>query len=171
MSIIKHYQWKCFSIEEQPHLLPDGREIPYTSIKHPGAVVIVPIDHNGDLVLVHQYRPAVSQWLFEFPAGTIETEEDIFICAQRELAEETNLAASQWQPIGQLLPVPSFCDEIQYLYVAKELSATQGELDDDEIINVVTLSVAEVEQKIAANQIQDNKTLAAFLKARILGFI
>ncbi|WP_279146890.1 NUDIX hydrolase [Photobacterium carnosum] len=171
MNIIKHYQWKCFSIEEQPHLLPDGREIPFTSIKHPGAVIIIPIDSNGDLILVHQYRPAVSQWLFEFPAGTLEAKEDIFGCAQRELAEETKLEASQWQPLGQLLPVPSFCDEIQYLYVAQGLSATDGELDDDEIINVVTLSVSEVEQKIADNQIQDNKTLAAFLKARILGFI
>ena len=171
MNIIKHYQWKCFSIEEQPHLLPDGRKIPFTSIKHPGAVIIIPIDSNGDLILVHQYRPAVSQWLFEFPAGTLEAKEDIFGCAQRELAEETNLAASQWHPLGQLLPAPSFCDEIQYLYVAQGLSATDGELDDDEIINVVTLSVSEVEQKIADNQIQDNKTLAAFLKARILGFI
>ena len=171
MRIIKHYQWKCFSIEEQAHLLPDGRKISCTSIKHPGAVIIIPIDSNGDLVLVHQYRPAVSQWLFEFPAGTLEAKEDIFGCAQRELAEETNLAASQWHPLGQLLPAPSFCDEIQYLYVAQGLSATDGELDDDEIINVVTLSVSEVEQKIADNQIQDNKTLAAFLKARILGFI
>ncbi|WP_420812743.1 NUDIX hydrolase [Photobacterium phosphoreum] len=171
MNIIKHYQWKCFSIEEQPHLLPDGREISYTSIKHPGAVIIVPIDSNGDLVLVHQYRPAVNQWLFEFPAGTLEANEDIFVCAQRELAEETNLAASQWQPLGHLLPVPSFCDEIQYLYVAQGLSPTQGVLDDDEIINVVTLSVNDVEKKIVNNEIQDNKTLAAFLKARLLSFI
>lgn len=171
MSKKTHYQWKCFSIEEQPHVLPDGREIAFTTIKHPGAVIIIPIDSDGNLILVHQYRPAVGQWLFEFPAGTLEPQEDIFICAQRELAEETNLAAQTWQHIGELLPVPSFCNEIQHLYVAKELSVTQGELDDDEIIEVVRLSVTEVEQKIINNDIQDNKTLSAFLKARLLGLI
>ncbi|OBU16217.1 ADP-ribose pyrophosphatase [Photobacterium aquimaris] len=171
MTIITHYQWKCFSIEEQPHLLPDGREIAFTTLIHPGAVIIIPIDSDGNLVMVHQYRPAVKQWLLEFPAGTIEPNEDILISAQRELAEETNLAAKQWHALGELLPVPGFCDEIQYLYVVKELTPTQGELDDDEIMDVVTFSVAEIEQKIIDNQIQDNKTLAAFLKARLLGFI
>lgn len=169
--IIKHYQWKCFSIEEQQQTLPDGREISFTTLIHPGAVVIIPIDSNGDLVMVHQYRPAIKQWLLEFPAGTIEPNENILHSAQRELAEETNLAAQQWHALGELLPAPGFCDEIQYLYVVKDLTPTQGELDDDEIIDVVTLSVNEIEQKIASNNIQDNKTLAAFLKARILGFI
>lgn len=171
MTIIKHYQWKCFSIEEQSHTLPDGREMAFTTLTHPGAVVIIPIDSNGNLVMVHQYRPAVKQWLLEFPAGTIEPNENILVSAQRELAEEANLAAQQWHALGELLPAPGFCDEIQYLYVVKDLTPTQGELDDDEIMDVVTFSVAEVEQKMASNAIKDNKTLAAFLKARLLGFI
>ncbi|WIH24646.1 NUDIX hydrolase [Photobacterium damselae] len=163
-----HYQWKCFSIDEEQHQLPDGRTIPFTTIKHPGAVVIIPIDRNGDLILVHQYRPAIKQWIYEFPAGTLEDKENILACAQRELAEEAKLQAQNWQSLGELLPVPGFCDEIQYLFLAQELSEANGELDDDEIMDVVTLSITEFERKIAANQIQDNKTIAAYCKAKAM---
>lgn len=164
-------QWKCFSVEEEPHQFPNHKSITFTTIKHPGAVVIIPINAHGELVLVHQYRPAIGQWILEFPAGTLEPEEDIFRCAQRELAEETHLKAAHWQALGTLLPVPSFCDEIQYLYVATELSDTVGELDDDEVIDVVTMTIATFEQKVRDNTIQDNKTLAAFFKARLAGYL
>lgn len=164
-------QWKCFSVEQQKQTLPDGREIEFTTVKHPGAVVIVPVTDDGDLVMVHQYRPAIQQWILEFPAGTLESHEEILACAQRELAEEVQLQASQWQNIGQLLPVPGFCDEVQYLYLAKGLSASKGELDDDEIIEVVTIPVAEFEKKVASNEIQDAKTLAAFMKARVMNLL
>jgi len=161
-------QWKCFSVEQASQTLPDGRDIEFTTVKHPGAVVIVPITANGDLVMVHQYRPAIHKWILEFPAGTLEKQEDILTCAKRELAEEVQLQASQWQVLGELLPVPGFCDEVQHLYLAKGLSNSDGELDEDEIIEVVTLSIAEFEAKVAANEIQDAKTLAAFLKARMM---
>ncbi len=171
MSSKIHYQWKYFSVEEQEHLLPNNKQVNFTTIKHPGAVVIIPINSQGHIVLVNQYRPAIKQWILEFPAGTLEPNEDVFECAKRELAEEVNSKADSWQSLGELLPVPSFCDEIQYLFVATDLTPTIGELDDDEIIEVVTLSVQQVEQKIAQNEIQDNKTLAAFLKARIAGYL
>ncbi|MCG3886378.1 NUDIX hydrolase [Photobacterium leiognathi] len=130
MSSKIHYQWKCFSVEEQEHLLPNNKQVNFTTIKHPGAVVIIPINSQGHIVLVNQYRPAIKQWILEFPAGTLEPNEDVFECAKRELAEEVNLKAESWQSLGELLPVPSFCDEIQ-----------------------------------------DNKTLAAFLKARLAGYL
>ncbi|WP_305813880.1 NUDIX hydrolase [Photobacterium leiognathi] len=172
MSSKIHYQWKCFSIEEQAHLLPNNKQVNFTTIKHPGAVVIIPINSQGHIVLVNQYRPAIKQWILEFPAGTLEPNEDVFECAKRELAEEVNLKADSWQSLGELLPVPFVAfDEIQYLFVATDLTPTIGELDDDEIIEVVTLSVQQVEQKIAQNEIQDNKTLAAFLKARLAGYL
>ena len=164
-------QWKCFSVEEHEHVLPNKKQVTFTSIKHPGAVVIIPINSQGHLVLVNQYRPAIKQWILEFPAGTLEPEEDIFLCAKRELAEETNLKAESWQSLGELLPVPSFCDEIQHLFVATDLAPTIGQLDDDEIIEVVTLSVTELEKRIVNNEIKDNKTLSAFLKARLAGLL
>lgn len=161
-------QWKCFSVEQASQTLPDGRNIEFTTVRHPGAVVIIPVNDNGELIMVKQYRPAIKKWILEFPAGTLEDSENILACAQRELAEEVQLQAQQWQDIGQLLPVPGFCDEVQYLYLATGLSASYGELDDDEIIEVVSLPVAEFEAKVACNEIQDAKTLAAFMKARMM---
>lgn len=161
-------KWKCFSVEQATQTLPDGRNIEFTTVKHPGAVVIVPVTDSGDLVMVHQYRPAIQKWILEFPAGTLENQEEILPCAKRELAEEVQLQASQWQDLGELLPVPGFCDEVQYLFLAKGLSESDGELDDDEIIEVVTLSIEEFEAKVANSEIQDAKTLSAFLKARLL---
>ncbi|PSU47377.1 ADP-ribose pyrophosphatase [Photobacterium frigidiphilum] len=165
------YQWKCFSIEQEQHQLPDGRNIEFTTVKHPGAVIIVPINQCGELVLVHQYRPAIKQWILEFPAGTLESKEDILNCAKRELAEEVNLKAESWQSLGELLPVPGFCDEVQYLFLAQGLSETAGELDDDEVIEVVTMSVNEFEQKVLNNEIQDGKTLATYLKIKMMGIV
>ncbi|OLQ71296.1 ADP-ribose pyrophosphatase [Photobacterium proteolyticum] len=161
-------QWKCFSVEQATHSLPDGRQIDFTTVKHPGAVVILPVTNNGELVMVRQYRPAIQKWILEFPAGTLESQEDILSCAKRELAEEVQLKAELWQDLGELLPVPGFCDEVQYLFFAKGLTECTGELDDDEIIEVITLSVNDFEMKVASGEIQDAKTLSTFFKARML---
>lgn len=118
--------------------------------------------------MVRQYRPAIQKWILEFPAGTLESQEDILSCAKRELAEEVQLKADQWQDLGELLPVPGFCDEVQYLFFAKGLTECTGELDDDEIIEVITLSVNDFEMKVASGEIQDAKTLSTFFKARML---
>ncbi|KKC99702.1 NUDIX hydrolase [Photobacterium halotolerans] len=164
-------QWKGFSVEQGTHLLPDGRDITFTTVRHPGAVVIVPVTAHGELVLLRQYRPAIGRWILEFPAGTLEKGEDIACCAKRELAEETQLAASDWQALGELLPVPGFCDEVQHVFLAKNLSPAQGELDSDEILEVVTLTVNTFLEKVSRNEIQDAKTLAVFLKLQVMGLI
>ncbi|WP_299013126.1 NUDIX hydrolase [uncultured Photobacterium sp.] len=164
-------QWKCFSVEQAQQTLPDGREVEFTTVKHPGAVVIIPVNQYGELVMVNQYRPAIKQWILEFPAGTLEDQENILECAKRELAEEVQLAATEWQSLGELLPVPGFCDEVQYIYHAQGLSDCHGELDEDEVIEITTLSVSEFEEKIATNQIQDAKTIATFFKAKMMKLI
>ncbi|MEJ2764914.1 NUDIX hydrolase [Photobacterium sp. MCCC 1A19761] len=164
-------QWKCFSVEQTTQTLPDGREVEFTTVKHPGAVVILPLTEDDELVMVHQYRPAIGRWILEFPAGTLEPNEDLHACAKRELAEEVQLEATQWHDMGELLPVPGFCDEVQHLYLAKALTPCPGAPDEDEVIEVVRLSRAEFEQKVANNTIQDAKTLAAYFKARMMNLI
>ncbi|KDM89641.1 NUDIX hydrolase [Photobacterium galatheae] len=162
-------QWKAFSVEQSEHQLPDGRNITFTTVRHPGAVVIAPVTKTGELILLRQYRPAIGRWIIEFPAGTLEKGETLQACAMRELAEEANLAAAQWQSLGELLPVPGFCDEVQHLFLAKDLSPAEGTLDADEILEVFTMSVDTFLEKVAANEIQDAKTLAVFLKMQVLG--
>ena len=164
-------QWKCFSVEQSQHTLPDGRKIDFTTVKHPGAVIIVPVDESGNLVMLNQYRPAIGGWILEFPAGTLETDEDILGCAQRELAEETQLSARHWHNLGELFPVPGFCDEVQYLFMATHLKASQAQCDDDEIFEVVKMTPTEFLSKVAENEIKDAKTLAAFLKVQAMGLL
>ncbi|MGB7996330.1 NUDIX hydrolase [Photobacterium halotolerans] len=164
-------QWKGFSVEQGTHQLPDGRDITFTTVRHPGAVVIVPVTAHGELVLLRQYRPAIGRWILEFPAGTLEKGEEIAYCAKRELAEETQLAASEWLALGELLPVPGFCDEVQHVFLAKGLSPAEGDLDADEILEVVTMTVEAFTEKVVSNEIQDAKTLAVFLKLQVMGLI
>ncbi len=166
------YQWKGISLTEEPVTLPDGRTIEHTTIKHPGAAVIIPVMDNGDLVLVHQFRPSLKKWLLELPAGTREAQEDALTCAQRELEEETGYSAAEFIPLGQVTPMAGCCDEIQHLYVAKGLKKTaRYQCDDDEVIEVVTFNQAQLEEKIVAGDISDAKTIACLYKARLCGYL
>ncbi|TBT55046.1 NUDIX hydrolase [Vibrio parahaemolyticus] len=166
------HKWKQISLVEEDVQLPTGQVISHTTIHHPGAAVILPIAANGDIVLVNQFRPSLNKWLLELPAGTREGEEDPLCCAQRELEEETGFSADKFTPLGQVTPLAGFCDEIQYLFVAEHLAKTNRyECDDDEVIEVVTLSRGQLEEKIIDGTITDAKTIACLSKARLCGYI
>lgn len=166
------HSWKNIQLTVENHQLPTGKMISHTSIEHPGAAVIIPILNNGDIVLVNQYRPSLNKWLLEIPAGTMEKGEDPMLCAKRELKEETGYEALHWQNLGQITPLAGFCDEIQHLFLAKNLSEPSAtNLDDDELMSVITLSLSEIEQKIINNDITDAKTIACISKAKLLGLI
>jgi ADP-ribose pyrophosphatase len=140
-------------------------------VEHSGAVVIVPILPDGRLVLVYQYRHAVSQSILEFPAGTLEENEEAIDCAQREIVEEVGYAAAQWTSLGTLLPAPGFCDEVLHVFLANKLSTQVVSADDDEIIEVRLMSVDEVLRGIVEGDIVDAKTIAAFCRAKLGGFL
>jgi ADP-ribose pyrophosphatase len=151
--------------------LPDGRKLCKHSVRHPGAVVIIPRQQDGSLLMVHQYRHAVGKHLLEFPAGTLEPTEPPLACAQRELIEEVGHRAGHWRELGTILPAPGFCDEIQHCFLAENLTPEAGELDEDEFIEVRVTTVADLETAIAEMHISDGKTLALFARARALGAI
>ncbi|WP_283131730.1 NUDIX hydrolase [Enterovibrio norvegicus] len=165
------YAWKRFTLEESTHTLPNGVITNHITLEHPGAVLILPVANDGKLVLLKQYRPSIRRWIYEFPAGTLESSESPSVCAVRELAEEASLQAEEWHTIGESLPAPGFCNETQYLFVAKLLSPCEAEMDEDEVIEVVHFSVEEVTSMIANNKIQDSKTIVAFCRAQLLGLI
>lgn len=169
MSKIIH-QWKAISLIEIPVGLPTGKTVVHTMIKHPGASVILPINDNNEIIIVNQFRPSLNKWLLELPAGTIDAGEKPLECAQRELEEETGYSAEEWVELGQVTPMAGFCDEIQHLFVAKQLSKTNRlACDDDEVIEVLTLSLSEVEKKIISGEISDAKTIACLSKAKLCG--
>jgi ADP-ribose pyrophosphatase len=166
------HSWKGMTLTEQSVTLPSGETILHTSLLHPGAVIILPMTQNNEIIFLRQYRPSLQQWLLELPAGTIEANEAPLACAQRELGEETGYHAESWEHIGKLVPAVGFCNEIQHLYIATNLSVTTGfQCDDDEIIEVFTLSPIQVQQKIASGEIFDSKTIACFVKAQLCGHL
>ncbi|MBU2896223.1 NUDIX hydrolase [Vibrio hepatarius] len=166
------HTWKGISLQELKTTLPSGRVITHTTISHPGAAVILPILPNGNIMLVNQYRPSVRKWLLELPAGTVEKNEPVELCAVRELAEETGYHAETMISLGQVTPLPGFCDEIQHLFIAKGLSEVQQLMcDDDEVIEVVCFPFAEIEKKIIDGEITDAKTIACLSKAKLCEYI
>ncbi|MDF9388938.1 NUDIX hydrolase [Vibrio sp. B1-2] len=166
------HTWKTISLVQEDVTLPTGKSIEHTTIVHPGAAVILPITEQGDIILINQFRPSLKKWLLELPAGTLEKGELPAECAHRELEEETGYSASELITLGQVTPLAGFCDEIQHLFVAKQLSRTARlSCDDDEVIEVVTLSIQELEQKIITGQITDSKTIACLSKAKLCGYL
>lgn len=166
------HAWKGIALVEESVSLPNGKNITHTTISHPGAAVILPIDEQGRITVVNQYRPSLKKWLIELPAGTLEVGEPIEACAHRELEEETGFSAQSMISLGQVTPLAGFCDEIQYLFVAKQLSKTaRFQCDEDEVIEVLSLSVEQLEQKIINGDITDAKTIACLSKAKLCGYI
>lgn len=166
------HQWKSISLIEEDVLLPTGKTVTHTTIAHPGAAVILPITADDQIVLVNQFRPSLKKWFIELPAGTIEVGESPLNCAQRELEEETGYSSNHFIELGQFTPLAGFCDEIQYLFIASHLTKTARlNCDDDEVIEVLTLPVQEVEQKIKDGEITDSKTIACLYKAKLCGYL
>ncbi len=145
-----------------------GRHI---TIRHPGAAVILPCRADGTLLVIRQYRHALRQFLFEFPAGTLEKGEAPLDCAQRELAEETGYQAEQWEPLGQLHPAAGFCNEIQYCFFATGLSPCVAEPDADELIELVPMTREAVAQAILDGTMTDGKSIGIYTRAKLRGLL
>lgn len=163
------YRCRTFSVVRERIVLPSGREAEKSIVRHPGAVVIVPIDAQGNFVLESQYRHPLRETILEFPAGTLDPGEEPIACAKRELREELGLVATDWRPLGVLYPAPGFCDEIQHLFVARGLSESPGEKDEDEVIEPIILSREDVEKAIINGQLRDAKSIAAFTRLWLSG--
>jgi ADP-ribose pyrophosphatase len=167
MNITRH-RWKGIALVEQTLTLPNQKEIVHTCIQHPGAAVILPVTSTGEIVLVKQYRPSIQSWILELPAGTLELNEQPLAAAKRELQEETGYTAADWQALGVMLPLVGFCDEKQHLFVASDASLSHPlNLDDDELIEVVTMTLADIEQAIATGAIVDSKTIGLIYKSKL----
>ncbi len=141
------------------------------TVKHPGAIVVIPQLANGNLLLIKQYRSSINQQILEFPAGTLEKGESPLACVKREVKEEVSMEAQEFIELGKLVPTPGFCDEIQYCYLARKLQPCNCSPEEDEIIEVQEMSVAEVKDQIKKNNLFDAKSIAIFTKALLLGLI
>lgn len=172
MSQITIHKWKNIQLIEEDAQLPNGATVRHTTIAHPGAAVILPITSDNKIVLLKQFRPSLKKWILELPAGTIENNEQPIECAYRELAEETGFQANQLHSLGQCTPLAGFCDEIQHLFVARDLVSLKSlNLDADEVIEVLTADLQTIEQWIREDKITDSKTIACLSKAKLCGYL
>ena len=159
---------RSFLVEERILEVPQVGQITRHVVLHNGAVVILAITDNHEVVLVRQYRHAVEQWLLELPAGTLEVGESPRLCAERELSEEAGFGASQWSELGEIYPAPGFCSERQFLFLARGLFSRKLDADQDEIIEVIKMPLVRVHQAMLDGTIRDAKTLALLARAALL---
>jgi ADP-ribose pyrophosphatase len=162
----KVFSGKVFSVEQLTLALPGGKTHVYELLTHPGAVTIVPVDDDGNILFVSQYRVGVGKDLLELPAGTLSAGEKPLACAEREVREETGMAARTMQKIGEFYLAPGYSSEYQYIYLATGLYPAPLQGDEDEFLNLVKIPVDQVYQMAEAGELYDAKTLAALLLAR-----
>jgi ADP-ribose pyrophosphatase len=157
---------RAFLIRRDYLKTPDGRETKLDIIEHGGSVIIVPVDKDGNLLFVRQYRHAAAQDLLELPAGTLEEGEDPAVCAAREIREETGFAADKIEKIGDFYLAPGYSTEFMHVYLAQELRHDPLEADADEFLSVETIPYAKAIQMAERGEMPDAKSLAALLLAK-----
>ena len=147
--------------------LPDGHLAWREHIVHPGAVMIVPIADDGQLVVERQHRYPLDHVLLEFPAGKLDPNETTLDCARRELLEETGYTAREWAYAGRLHNAPAYSNEFIEIWFARGLVAGAQALDDGEFLEVLTLSESELFAQSASGRLTDAKTMVALLKLQL----
>lgn len=165
MSSRRIYQGRVVDLRLDDVTLPNGRSITLEVVHHPGAAAIVAIDARDEVTLLRQWRHAAGGYIWEVPAGTLAPGEAPDACARRELREEAGLVATEWTPLGSILTTPGFCDERIHLFLARDLSEAEQQLDHDEVLTVTRKPLAEALAMIHRGEIEDAKSIAALCRA------
>ncbi len=153
------YEGQFLRVFEDRVRCPDGHIAPREYLRHPGAVMVVPLLDDGRLVLERQYRYPLRASFIEFPAGKIDLGEDILGCAQRELREETGYTAREWIYLGGFHNAVGYCDEKIEIFLARGLSLLGAKTDDGEVLEIFTATLDEVLAWIAQARVTDVKTI------------
>jgi len=146
--------------------LPDGRGAFREYVRHLGAVCVVPVTREDEVVCVKQYRYAIGKVVLEIPAGKLDFKgEDPEAAVRRELREETGAVCGKLTYMGKFYSSPAILDECIYMYLAEELDSGENDLDEDEFIEVVRIPIEELADMICRGEIIDGKTQAGVMKA------
>ena len=148
--------------------LEDGQVVNRELIKHPGGVCVVPIDEDGNIYMVKQFRYPFRTVLTEVPAGKLEAGEDHRECGLRELKEEIGADCDEFTYLGCLYPTVAYDSEIIHMYMARGLHFGSQHLDEDEFLDVVKVSFEKAVEMVMAGELPDSKTQLAILRAKIM---
>ena len=159
-------QGRAFKVRRDYLKTPNGDETQLEIIEHGGSVVVVPIDNDGNLLLVRQYRHAAQQDLLELPAGTRDKNEPFEDCAAREIREETGMEAGKLQKVGNFYLAPGYSTEFMAVFLATELRPNPLQADFDEFLQVEKMPVRKAVDLFQSEAMLDAKSLAAWLLAK-----
>ena len=151
-----------FWVTEDLALDPEGFQIKRAIIQHQGSAVIMPVDENGRLLLVKQYRLPARKYLWELSAGRLDPGETALKAAKRELTEETGYKAKKWSKLVTYWASPGFLAETMTIYLAEELTAGKQQPMEDERIETQWFTAKEIGEMIDAGKIQDGKTIIGY---------
>jgi ADP-ribose pyrophosphatase len=159
----RFFRGKAVSFRIDQVKIPENQLATREFLVHPGAVGVLPFISPNRIVLVKQYRYPIEQFTYEIPAGKLAKGEDPLDCVGRELEEETGYQAKKIKKLVSYWPTAAFSTEVIHLYVATDLVETEANPDEDEFIEIVTVSPRQLKQLIKKGRIQDSKTLIAYL--------
>jgi len=145
--------------------LPNGKVTELEMIRHQGAAAVVPIDGEGNVLLVRQYRYAAAGWLLEIPAGKLDAGEPPEECAVREVEEETGFKPGKLIPMGWIFTTPGFTDERIWLYLAVDLLPAKQNLQEHEVLTVERMPLDAAVDLAASGEIRDAKSVCGLLRA------
>ena len=160
------FRGKAFDVDQVKVRMPDGRAAVFDLVRHPGAVVILPVDREGQVLFVRQYRVGAGGQILELPAGTLEPDEPPEVCAAREVREEVGMAARSLRSLGGFYMAAGYSNEYIHAFIAADLYPAPLEGDTDEFIAVEAVPLAEAYAMAVRGEIVDSKTLATLLLAR-----
>jgi ADP-ribose pyrophosphatase len=159
------YQGRAVSIRRDEVRLPNGHTTRLDIVEHVGSAILIPIDAQGNIHFVRQYRHAAGEEMVELPAGTLDPGEAPLDCARRELREETGLGADEVREIGGFYLAPGYSTEFMHVYLATGLRPSPLERDEDEFLEPLSMPASEALALARSGGLPDAKSLAALLLA------
>ena len=157
---------RVIKLNQEKIRLPDNTVDDLEIIYHPGGAAIVAVNNNNQVCLLHQYRHAVGDWVWEIPAGMLEQDDSSPMKrAQQELQEESGCTAKQWVDLGNIQTSPGIFTEKVYLFLATEISYGEQRLEQGEVIEVRWVDFSKALQQAQDGEITDAKTCIALFRA------
>ena len=159
------YTGRAFDVEKLQVSLPDGRVSAYDLVNHKNSVTILPLDSDGSIVFVSQFRMGSDSLMLELPAGVMDDGESPEAAAAREVREEIGMAAGSLKMLGSIYVAAGYITEINHIFLATELTPAPLEMDEDEFLEVKRFSIAETRKMVETGEMNDSKSLNALLLA------